>query len=311
MIPLGRLLHHPKGNIRTQAAWAIGNIIGDREGYRDLVLEAGLLPSILNIWKGEHRDIDAQKESFRISFWIVDNMCRYKPDWQMMKPAFDVIPEVLMNEDDPNILKECCWAVARILHQSGRDAAIDQMISPQICSRLIEILRWGKPLTTHPVLRALINLSSSRNTTHLKVIIVNKYLVNAGLITQLEEYLVKDNECRQSFAVFAIQIIGNLGIHEEYASMIADRYALCQWLLRSMFRTKDAEITSEICILIRNMLFHKNSRIAGYCLFNQRISTNRSPTIVDQIFGKIYSREQDSIDLFRSDQSPFEDITAI
>jgi hypothetical protein len=72
------------GSIRTQAAWAIGNIIGDREGFRDIVLEAGLLPSILNIWKGEDMDLDSQRESFRISLWIVDNMCRYKPNWQLV-----------------------------------------------------------------------------------------------------------------------------------------------------------------------------------------------------------------------------------
>ena len=84
IIPLGQLLNHPKGNIRTQAAWAIGNIIGDREGYRDLVLEAGLLPLILNIWNGEGLDIDSKKESFRIALWIVDNMCRYKPDWHLV-----------------------------------------------------------------------------------------------------------------------------------------------------------------------------------------------------------------------------------
>ena len=83
-MPLGKLLNHPLGSIRTQAAWAIGNIIGDREGYRDLVLEAGFLPFILNIWNGEGLDETSRKESFRISLWIVDNMCRYKPDWHLV-----------------------------------------------------------------------------------------------------------------------------------------------------------------------------------------------------------------------------------
>jgi hypothetical protein len=166
---LGKLLHHPLGSIRTQAAWAIGNIIGDREGYRDLVLEAGMLPSILQIWRADDLDEDSQRESFRISLWIVDNMCRYKPNWLLMQPAFELIPTVLQ-QDDPSILKECCWAVARILHQSGRNQVIDTMITPQFCSRLVEIFRWNRPLTTHPILRALINLASSKNPAHLKVI---------------------------------------------------------------------------------------------------------------------------------------------
>lgn len=82
--PLGMLLNHPLGSIRTQAAWAIGNIIGDREGYRDEVLKRGFLPAILQIHKGSGLDSAAQRESFRIALWIVDNMCRYKPDWHLV-----------------------------------------------------------------------------------------------------------------------------------------------------------------------------------------------------------------------------------
>jgi hypothetical protein len=184
LLPLGKLLNHPLGSIRTQAAWAIGNIIGDREGYRDLVLEAGLLSSILQIWKGAEMDEDSQRESFRISLWIVDNMCRYKPNWLLMKPAFEIIPMVLQ-QDDPSILKECCWAVARILHQSGRNHVIDAMITPQFCSRLIEILRWNRPLTTHPILRALINLASSKNPLHLKVLFFNGVYCKCWVIDRI------------------------------------------------------------------------------------------------------------------------------
>lgn len=57
-----------------------------------------------------------------------------------MRPAFDIIPRCL-EEDDPAILKECCWAVARILHQSGRNQEVDSMITAPFCSRLVEIFR--------------------------------------------------------------------------------------------------------------------------------------------------------------------------
>ena len=140
MEPLGKLLVHPLGSIRTQAAWGIGNIIGDREGYRDLVLEAGLLPRILNIYHGAGLDESSQRESFRISLWIVDNMCRYRPDWHLMKPALEILPQVLMR-DDTVLLKECCWAFARILHQAGRHPDIESMITPQLSTRFVEILR--------------------------------------------------------------------------------------------------------------------------------------------------------------------------
>ena len=56
-----------------------------------------------------------------------------------MEPAFHILPQALY-EDDPYLLKECCWAIARILHQSGRHPIIDQMITPDMCRRLMEIL---------------------------------------------------------------------------------------------------------------------------------------------------------------------------
>lgn len=130
--------------IRTQAAWAIGNIVGDREGFRDFVLQEGILGPLLEIWKktGEQPEPEEyqQKESFRISMWVCDNMCRYKPNWHEMLELFNVLPDALFHTDDHNLLKECCWALARILHQSGRHEIIDKMITSRICHRLIEIL---------------------------------------------------------------------------------------------------------------------------------------------------------------------------
>ena len=136
---LNDLLLHPSGSIRTQATWAIGNIVGDREGYRDIVLQNCSLDAILHIWQGAFPDEVSRKEAFRISMWVVDNMCRYRPDWHLMEPAFTLIPDYLQH-DDPLLLKECCWAVARILHGAGRYTAIDAMISLPFCQRLVQIL---------------------------------------------------------------------------------------------------------------------------------------------------------------------------
>ena len=97
------------------------------------------LSAILQIWQGEFSDESARKEAFRISMWVVDNMCRYRPDWHLMDPALKAIPNFL-NHDDPLLLKECCWAVARIFHAAGRNTLIDAMISPELCFRLVQIL---------------------------------------------------------------------------------------------------------------------------------------------------------------------------
>jgi importin subunit alpha-1 len=137
---LTQALALPTLRCRTQAAWAIGNIVGDREGYRDVVLQTGVLQPLLRIWDGCDFSQDKTKESFRIAMWVCDNMCRYKPNWSSMVPLFNVLPQALSQTDDHFLLKECCWALARILHQSGRHEIIDQMITKDICVRLLQIL---------------------------------------------------------------------------------------------------------------------------------------------------------------------------
>ena len=143
-------------------------MIGDREGYRDIVLNSCSLQSILHIWEGDFPDEASRKEGFRICMWVVDNMCRYRPNWHYMEPVFKMLP-MFLTHNDPLLLKECCWAAARILHAAGRYPSIDEMITPSFCNRLVQILAQNNMMTTHPLLRAMINLTSSKNLSHLEV----------------------------------------------------------------------------------------------------------------------------------------------
>ena len=56
-----------------------------------MVLKAGLLPAILEIWIGDNLNDNVKKEALRISLWIVDNMCRYKPDWHLVRFIFLIV----------------------------------------------------------------------------------------------------------------------------------------------------------------------------------------------------------------------------
>ncbi|KAI8916046.1 armadillo-type protein [Gorgonomyces haynaldii] len=262
---LQTMLSHKEGTIRTQAAWAIGNVVGDREGFRDIVLQNGILHPLLRIWEGPgFRDESARKEAFRIAMWVVDNMCRYKPNWHEMSPVFEMLPQVLQ-QDDPYLLKECCWALARILHQSGRHPVMDSMITEHLCTRLVHILSQDNMITNHPILRALINLSSSSNVSHVK------YIVDAHVIPQLE-YILMDSHLpkniRSSLHVFSVQILGNIAANKEFLHLVLESQRLVKCLLISLRRAEDQPLKVEICMWLRNCLFHQQEEWTTLLLEN-------------------------------------------
>ena len=79
--------------------------------------------------------------------------------------------------------------------------------------------------------------------------------MDAGLISELEEYLLKS---RNSFEIFAIQILGNLSSRCEYADLVSQRPGLCQWILSRLGQADlSRELKYEVGICVRNLLFHR------------------------------------------------------
>ena len=86
--------------------------------------------------------------------------------------------------------------------------------------------------------------------------------MNAGLLGQLQEFLV-ERDSRHSFEIFAVQIIGNLCSHSEYALRVVEHAHISQWLVAYLNAAELKELRSEICISLRNMLFHQNATVAA------------------------------------------------
>jgi importin subunit alpha-1 len=66
-------MEHSSARIREQACWAIGNIAGDSPALRDLVLETGAMPLILELCSS------TRLGTCRIAVWTLSNLCRGTP----------------------------------------------------------------------------------------------------------------------------------------------------------------------------------------------------------------------------------------
>jgi len=65
------LLTSVNDDVREQAVWALGNIVGDSPTYRDLVLCHGAMEQVLALFIGT-----ARLSMIRIATWTLSNLCR-------------------------------------------------------------------------------------------------------------------------------------------------------------------------------------------------------------------------------------------
>ncbi|KAI8809762.1 armadillo-type protein [Cladochytrium replicatum] len=174
--PLVNLLTHSEGIVRTQAAWALGNIAGDSHVFRDQILANGALGPLMDLWNGYFEDDQKRRSGMHVAIWAFANLCRWrKPDWQKLLPAFPVLQQIIQCSDH-DILSECCWALSRLFH--SRNKVIDRLLNEQLCLRLVELIMLDDPIITNPILRTMTNIASG-DDDHTQM------LIDAGSLPHL------------------------------------------------------------------------------------------------------------------------------
>ncbi|KAI9193080.1 armadillo-type protein [Polychytrium aggregatum] len=137
--PLASLLTHEDGAVRVQAAWALGNICGDNEQFRNLVLETKrALYDILHIWHGDFKRQQDRPLAMEIAAWAASNMFRYKGlDWDAVSQIPQVVYQILCETRNPQVLLECAWALQRIFKVKPEDF---KLVDAEFCKTLNNIL---------------------------------------------------------------------------------------------------------------------------------------------------------------------------
>lgn len=146
------LLSSPSGDVREQAVWALGNVAGDSSALRDVVLAAGALQPVAELYA------QTQTLTFkRNAIWTISNFCRGKP-----APALDTLLSALpalinaAHSDDDEILTDAAWALSYIA--DGPNDRIQAVLETGILPRIIELLSHPSPSVQTPSLRTVGNI---------------------------------------------------------------------------------------------------------------------------------------------------------
>lgn len=113
-------------NIQEQAAWGLGNIVGDSRENRDFALSSGILDPLLAIVEkvisfsslcDVFSPLMSQNENQSLTHyagWALSNLCRRHPcPFSQLKRALPALA-VLIHSPDETTLVDACWALSHL-----------------------------------------------------------------------------------------------------------------------------------------------------------------------------------------------------
>lgn len=176
--PLIQLLRHENPDVREQAAWCLGNIAGDKQEFRDLLLFNGIVePLLLNMME------PATSSLLGNVTWTVSNLCRGKPAPEMafLAPVLAPLRDLLYKSIPVDIMVDAVWAFSYL--SDGPNDRIEQVMQTAgLTSRLMEFLSdKSSPLLT-PTIRCLGNFVTGSD-------LQTQAVLDAGMVKHLSDLL--------------------------------------------------------------------------------------------------------------------------
>jgi len=187
------LLASPSEGVREQCVWALGNIAGDSPAFRDMVLDAGVLPLMLEILNNS-----SNISILRQAVWAISNLLRGKPppSLEQVAPACGPLVRILADEKDTEVLSDTCWGLSYLT--DGPNERIDVLLKQEgACEHLVRIMREGGALMQAPALRCVGNVCSGSEEQ-------TDEALRCGGLTALEAMLQHSKRSIRKEAVWSI-----------------------------------------------------------------------------------------------------------
>jgi HEAT repeat protein len=175
-----RLLSHPNENLHKWCILALGNIAADGPELCDLVLQKGMMLSLL---KHTTHALDQGARAIsmvRSGAWAISNLCSGSPAhlWDQIDALMQVFIRLLQTKDE-KILVNCAWA---LVDMTGERKLIPELVKSKVITHLVFLLDYSSLPVQIPALRAMGNILTGTDRDI-------QLIVKAGGLTSLHSLL--------------------------------------------------------------------------------------------------------------------------
>jgi HEAT repeat protein len=236
-----RLLQSENTEVREQAVWALGNIVGDGSMLRDKVLAAGGLELVMGILQRADSSIGV----IRNATWTLSNFCRGKdprPNFAHVSTCFGMLLQLVKCNDSPTQV-DAAWAVAYISDNNIENLQV--ILDTGVHHSLAEILSVTQnPDLILPVLRALGNITTGSNEQTQEIIGLNVVPLFAHIMVSHPDNIRKE----------AAWVISNIAA----GTPAQIQYLLNCDIVKTLIRAADdgdARVRKEVSWALVNMVY--------------------------------------------------------
>lgn len=159
-----RLLGSQDATLRDQIVWCIGNIAGEGDKYRIILLENNVVLRILNCLESEWKNSKRDLKKLRNLAWTLSNLIRPKPypSISSMYQCLPILVKIVHNSNDPELLMDACWSLSYI-SSALKDDDMDTFLQfKPVTTETLKLLESKDGLVT-PILRICGNLIAGTN----------------------------------------------------------------------------------------------------------------------------------------------------
>lgn len=195
--PLLSLLMSTHLEVQEQAVWALGNIAGDCDEYREIILKSNGFSFIVSFAKSNYDKIGVVKNCI----WCLSNLCRNQQKlpglFQYIQPHLKFLQQML-SCNVPEVISDACWAFSFLTEaEPEQKKTVISYINPTYLMRLICV---DNIRLQTPALRMAGNIvSGDIDDTQL--------MLDAGLLQVLIAILPKAKEMQKKEIIWIISNI--------------------------------------------------------------------------------------------------------